>query len=96
MKPFSPRLILQRAITVRLIDGSIWANLGNGKFVHQTNLTVKEIEVLYPKIKTVVESGIKIMAKKKHSAQSLVMLEPPMKVKDLTWLKPLSERHSCL
>ncbi|MGA5592425.1 MULTISPECIES: hypothetical protein [unclassified Enterococcus] len=82
MKSCSPRLILQRAITVRLIDGSIWANLGNGKFVHQTDLTVKEIEVLYPKIKTVVESGGKIMAKKKHSAQSLVILDPPMKVKD--------------
>ncbi|MGL9768967.1 hypothetical protein [Enterococcus sp. DIV0806c] len=55
MKPCSPQLILQRAIMVHLIDGSTWANLGNRKFVHQTNLMVRDIEVLYSKIETVVE-----------------------------------------
>ena len=81
-KSCSPELIRQRAITVRLTDGSIWANLGNGRFIHQKELKVVEIELIYSKIKTVVESGGIIIAKKKHLENSLKLVEPPLKVKD--------------
>lgn len=48
----SKKAIRSKALTIRLFDGSTWANLGNGQFINQE--TKKELPdyKIYPQIKT--------------------------------------------
>ncbi|MEY8445502.1 hypothetical protein [Enterococcus ratti] len=79
----SKKAIRSKALTIRLFDGSTWANLGNGQFINQT--TKKEIssDKIYPKIKTAVSSGGILFAKRMNAKQILQYVEHPIKVK--TW-----------
>ncbi|EOS7780367.1 hypothetical protein FAE17_RS08170 [Enterococcus hirae] len=77
----SKKAIRSKALTIRLFDGSTWANLGNGQFINQE--TKKELPdyKIYPQIKTAVSSGGLIFAKRSNTKQNLQYVERPMKVK---------------
>ena len=79
----SKKAIRSKALTVRLFDGSTWANLGNGQFINRE--TKKELPdyKIYPQIKTAVSSGGMIVAKRMNAKQYLQYVERPTKVK--TW-----------
>ncbi|MBF8807524.1 MAG: hypothetical protein IC227_02920 [Enterococcus lacertideformus] len=75
------KAIRSKALTIRLFDGSTWANLGNGQFINRE--TKKELPdyKLYSQIKTAVASGGIIFAKRMNATQSLQYMEQPVKVK---------------
>lgn len=77
----SKKAIRNKALTVRLFDGSTWANLGNGQFINRE--TKKELPdyKIYPQIKTAVSSGGMLFAKRMNDKQYLQYVERPIKVK---------------
>lgn len=81
MKICSKQMIISEAITIRLFDQSIWANLGNGLFVDRETTRTQSIHQLYRNIRTVIRSGGVVFAKRKRPSDSLNCLTHPYKAK---------------
>ena len=77
----SKKAIRSKALTVRLFNGSTWANLGNGYFIDRETKQELPDYKLYRHIKTAVSSGGMIFAKRMNSTQALQYTESPLKVK---------------
>ncbi|STE38105.1 hypothetical protein [Enterococcus mundtii] len=73
--------IERNAITIRLFDKSIWANLGDGRFINPQTMNVKPISILYNNTRTVIQSGGVIYAKRPKKIDPLLQLEKPYKIK---------------
>ncbi len=77
----SKKAIRSKALTVRLFNGSTWANLGNGYFIDRETKQELPDYKLYRHIKTAVSSGGMIFAKRMNPTQALQYTERPLKVK---------------
>ena len=77
----SKKAIRSKALTVRLFNGSTWANLGNGHFIDRETKQELPDYKLYRHIKTAVSSGGMIFAKRMNPTQALQYTERPLKVK---------------
>ena len=77
----SKKAIRSKALTVRLFNGSTWANLGNGYFIDRETKQELPDYKLYRDIKTAVSSGGMIFAKRMNPTQALQYTERPLKVK---------------
>lgn len=77
----SKKAIRSKALTVRLFNGSTWANLGNGYFIDRERKQELPDYKLYRHIKTAVSSGGMIFAKRMNPTQALQYTERPLKVK---------------
>lgn len=77
----SKKAIRSKALTVRLFNGSTWANLGNGYFIDRETKQELPDYKLYRYIKTAVSSGGMIFAKRMNPTQALQYTERPLKVK---------------
>lgn len=77
----SKKAIRSKALTVRLFNGSTWANLGNGYFIDRETKQDLPDYKLYRHIKTAVSSGGMIFDKRMNSTQALQYTERPLKVK---------------
>ena len=77
----SKKAIRSKALTVRLFNGSTWANLGNGYFIDRETKQELPDYKLYRHIKTAVSSGWMIFAKRMNPTQALQYTERPLKVK---------------
>lgn len=77
----SKKAVRSKALTVRLFNGSTWANLGNGYFIDRETKQELPDDKLYRHIKTAVSSGGMIFAKRMNPAQALQYTERPFKVK---------------
>lgn len=81
LKICSKKAIRSQALTIRLFNGSIWANLGNGYFIDRETKQELPDYKLYRHIKTAVSSGGMIFAKRMNPTQALQYTERPFKVK---------------
>lgn len=77
----SKKAIRSKALTVRLFNGSTWANLGNGYFIDRETKQELPDYKLYRHIKTAVSSGGIIFAKRMNPTQALQYTERSLKVK---------------
>ena len=73
----SKKAIRSKALTVRLFNGSTWANLGNGYFIDRETKQELPDYKLYRHIKT----GVMIFAKIMNPTQALQYTDRPLKVK---------------
>ncbi len=81
VKDLFKKAIRSKALTVRLFNGSTWANLGNGYFIDRETKQELPDYKLYRHIKTAVSSGGMIFAKRMNPTQALQYTERPLKVK---------------
>lgn len=70
-----------RAITIRLFNKSIWANLGDGRFINRRSGDIQPINLLYRHARTAVASGGMVFAKRKTKNEALKWLAQPYKAK---------------
>lgn len=77
----SKKAIRSKALTVRLFNGSTWANLGNGYFIDRETKQELPDYKLYRHIKTAVSSGGMIFAKRMNPTQAVQYTERPLTVK---------------
>lgn len=79
---FCSVLDLQReAITIKLYDNSVWANLGDGRFIDRRTMKIRPVSFLYRSVRTVVGTDERVIAKRKKKHGGLMFLERPYKLK---------------
>ncbi|ELA94311.1 hypothetical protein [Enterococcus faecium] len=71
----------RQAITIKLYNNSVWANLGDGRFINRQTKQIRPISLLYRSIRTVVGAGNCVIAKRKKKREGLLFLSRPYKLK---------------
>lgn len=71
----------RQAITIKLYNNSVWANLGDGRFINRQTKQIRPIFLLYRSIRTVVGAGNCVIAKRKKKREGLLFLSRPYKLK---------------
>ncbi|PWS23515.1 hypothetical protein DKP78_12355 [Enterococcus faecium] len=70
-----------QAITIKLYNNSVWANLGDGRFINRQTKQIRPISLLYRSTRTVVGVNYQVIAKRKKKRAGLIFLERPYKAK---------------
>lgn len=73
----------RQAITIKLYNNSIWANLGDGRFINRQTKQIRPISLLYRSTRTVVGSNYQVIAKRRKKRGCLLFLEKPYKTKHM-------------
>ena len=71
----------RQAITIKLYNNSIWANLGDGRFINRQTKQIRPIFLLYRSTRTVVGVNHQVIAKRKKKQEGLLFLEKPYRIK---------------
>ena len=71
----------RQAITIKLYNNSIWANLGDGRFINRQTKQIRPISLLYRSTRTVVGVNHQVIAKRKKKQEGLLFLEKPYRIK---------------
>lgn len=73
----------RQAITIKLYNNSVWANLGDGRFINRQIRQIRPISLLYRSTRTVVGVNHQVIAKRKKKREGLLFLEKPYKTKHM-------------
>ena len=73
----------RQAITIKLYNNSIWANLGDGRFINRQTKQLRPISLLYRSTRTVVGVNHHVIAKRKKKQEGLLFLEKPYRIKHM-------------
>ena len=73
----------RQAITIKLYNNSIWANLGDGRFINRQTKQIRPISLLYRSTRTVVGVNHQVIAKRKKKQEGLLFLEKPYRIKHM-------------
>ena len=73
----------RQAITIKLYNNSIWANLGDGRFINRQTKQIRPIFLLYRSTRTVVGVNHQVIAKRKKKQEGLLFLEKPYRIKHM-------------
>ncbi|MEB8419049.1 hypothetical protein NGG16_16565 [Enterococcus casseliflavus] len=71
----------RQAITIKLYNNSVWANLGDGRFINRQTKQIRPISSLYRSTRTVVGANNQVIAKRKKKQAALFFLDRPYKMK---------------
>lgn len=71
----------RQAITIKLYNNSVWANLGDGRFINRQTKQIRPISLLYRSTRTVVGVNHQVIAKRKKKQEGLLFLEKPYRIK---------------
>ena len=71
----------RQAITIKLYNNSVWANLGDGRFINRQTKQIRPISLLYRSTRTVVGVNHQVIAKRRKKRGCLLFLEKPYKAK---------------
>ncbi|EOS7971927.1 hypothetical protein DW601_RS13320 [Enterococcus hirae] len=71
----------RQAITIKLYDNSVWANLGDGRFIDRQTKKIRPVSLLYRSTRTVVGVNHQVIAKRRKKQEGLLFLEKPYKIK---------------
>ena len=71
----------RQAITIKLYNNSVWANLGDGRFINRQTKQIRPIFLLYRSTRTVVGVNHQVIAKRKKKQEGLLFLEKPYRIK---------------
>ncbi|EOS7963637.1 hypothetical protein D3I69_RS11480 [Enterococcus hirae] len=73
----------RQAITIKLYNNSVWANLGDGRFINRQTKQIRPISLLYRSTRTVVGVNHQVIAKRKKKQEGLLFLEKPYRIKHM-------------
>lgn len=73
----------RQAITIKLYNNSVWANLGDGRFINRQTKQIRPISLLYRSTRTVVGVNYQVIAKRQKKREGLLFLEKPYKIKHM-------------
>ncbi|EME8134931.1 MULTISPECIES: hypothetical protein [Enterococcus] len=73
----------RQAITIKLYNNSVWANLGDGRFINRQTKQIRPISLLYRSTRTVVGVNHQVIAKRRKKRGCLLFLEKPYKAKHM-------------
>ncbi|EOA3471586.1 hypothetical protein [Enterococcus hirae] len=73
----------RQAITIKLYNNSIWANLGDGRFINRQSKQIRPISMLYRSTRTVVGVNHQVIAKRRKKRGCLLFLEKPYRAKHM-------------
>lgn len=73
----------RQAITIKLYNNSVWANLGDGRFINRQTKQIRPIFLLYRSTRTVVGVNHQVIAKRKKKQEGLLFLEKPYRIKHM-------------
>lgn len=73
----------RQAITIKLYNNSVWANLGDGRFIDRQTKQIRPISLLYRSTRTVVGVNHQVIAKRKKKQEGLLFLEKPYRIKHM-------------
>ena len=73
----------RQAITIKLYNNSVWANLGDGRFINRQTKQIRPISLLYRSTRTVVGVNHQVIAKPKQKQDGLLFLEKPYRIKHM-------------
>lgn len=73
----------RQAITIKLYNNSVWANLGDGRFINRQTKQIRPISLLYRSTRTVVGVNHQVIAKRKKKRGCLLFLEKPYRAKHM-------------
>ena len=73
----------RQAITIKLYNNSVWANLGDGRFIDRKTKQIRPISLLYRSTRTVVGVNHQVIAKRKKKQEGLLFLENPYRIKHM-------------
>ena len=65
----------RQAITIKLYDNSVWANLGDGRFIDRQTKKIRPVSLLYRSTRTVVGVNHQVIAKRRKKRGGLLILE---------------------
>ena len=71
----------RQAITIKLYNNSVWANLGDRRFINRQTKQIRPISLLYRSTRTVVGVNHQVIAKRKKKQEGLLFLEKPYRIK---------------
>ena len=78
---FTVEDLKRQAITIKLYNNSVWANLGDGRFINRQTKQIRPIFLLYRSTRTVVGVNHQVIAKRKKKQEGLLFLEKPYRIK---------------
>ena len=73
----------RQAITIKLYNNSVWANLGDGRFINRQTKQIRPISLLYRSTRTVVGVNHQVIAKRKKKREGLLFLEKSYRAKHM-------------
>lgn len=73
----------RQAITIKLYNNSVWANLGDGRFINRQTKQIRPVSLLYRSTRTVVGVNHQVIAKRKKKQEGLLFLEKPYRIKHM-------------
>lgn len=73
----------RQAITIKLYNNSVWANLGDGRFINRQTKQIRPVALLYHSTRTVVGTNHQVIAKRRKKRGGLLFLEKPYKTKHM-------------
>ncbi|HFH9444976.1 hypothetical protein [Enterococcus faecium] len=73
----------RQAITIKLYNNSVWANLGDGRFINRQTKQIRPISLLYRSTRTVVGVNHQVIAKRRKKRGCLLFLEKPYRIKHM-------------
>ncbi|HFC9437053.1 TPA: hypothetical protein ACF1UP_002622 [Enterococcus hirae] len=73
----------RQAITIKLYNNSIWANLGDGRFINRQTKQIRPISLLYRSTRIAVGVNHQVIAKRKKKQEGLLFLEKPYRIKHM-------------
>ncbi|HHA4398180.1 TPA: hypothetical protein ACOBTX_002064 [Enterococcus faecium] len=73
----------RQAITIKLYNNSVWANLGDGRFINRQTKQIRPISLLYRSTRTVVGVNHQVIAKRRKKRGCLLFLEKPYRAKHM-------------
>ncbi|HHA4398654.1 hypothetical protein [Enterococcus sp. AZ152] len=73
----------RQAITIKLYNNSVWANLGDGRFIDRQTKQIRPISLLYRSTRIVVGVNHQVIAKRKKKQEGLLFLEKPYRIKHM-------------
>ena len=73
----------RQAIMIKLYNNSVWANLGDGRFINRQTKQIRPISLLYRSTRTVVGVNHQVIAKRRKKRGCLLFLEKPYRIKHM-------------
>lgn len=73
----------RQAITIKLYNNSVWANLGDGRFINRQTKQIRPVSLLYRSTRTVVGVNHQVIAKRRKKRGCLLFLEKPYRAKHM-------------
>lgn len=73
----------RQAITIKLYNNSVWANLGDGRFIDRQTKKIRPVSLLYRSTRTVVGVNHQVIAKRRKKRGGLLFLEKSYKIKHM-------------